>query len=71
VTGLHLAVAALPNGLRQAQLWSQRRRRINGFRRPDARLGFGYAMNRMLPGLDGTLEDPRWRPLMDTVYAAL
>jgi CubicO group peptidase (beta-lactamase class C family) len=42
-----------------------------GFADPDARLGFGYTMNRMLPGLDGTLEDPRWRPLMDAVYAAL
>jgi CubicO group peptidase (beta-lactamase class C family) len=42
-----------------------------GFADPDARLGFGYAMNRMLPGLDGTLEDPRWRPLMDAVYASL
>jgi CubicO group peptidase (beta-lactamase class C family) len=42
-----------------------------GFADPDAGLGFGYAMNRMLNGLDGTLEDPRWRPLMDAVYAAL
>jgi len=40
-----------------------------GFADPDAHIGFGYAMNRMLPGVN--LEDPRWKPMMDAVYASL
>jgi CubicO group peptidase (beta-lactamase class C family) len=40
-----------------------------GFADPDARIGFGYAMNRMLQG--DTLTDPRWAPLIDAAYASL
>jgi len=40
-----------------------------GFADPDARLGFGYAMNRMIQ--ENTLTDPRWGPLIDAVYASL
>jgi CubicO group peptidase (beta-lactamase class C family) len=39
-----------------------------GFADPDARLGFGYAMNQMQSGLSA---DPRWAPLIDAVYACL
>lgn len=39
-----------------------------GFADPDRRVGFGYAMNRMSAGLDA---DPRWKPLIDAVYASL
>lgn len=40
-----------------------------GFADPDAKIGFGYTMNRMLQG--NTLTDPRWAPLIDAVYASL
>ena len=40
-----------------------------GFADPDAKIGFGYAMNRMLQG--NTLTDPRWAPLIDAAYASL
>jgi len=40
-----------------------------GFADPDARVGFGYAMNRMIQ--EDTLTDPRWAPLIDAVYASL
>jgi len=40
-----------------------------GFADPDARIGFGYTMNRMLQ--EDTLTDPRWAPLIDAVYSAL
>jgi CubicO group peptidase (beta-lactamase class C family) len=40
-----------------------------GFADPDAKVGFGYTMNRMLQ--DDALTDPRWAPLIDTVYNAL
>jgi CubicO group peptidase (beta-lactamase class C family) len=40
-----------------------------GFADPDAKVGFGYAMNRMLQ--ENTLTDPRWAPLIDAVYASL
>jgi CubicO group peptidase (beta-lactamase class C family) len=40
-----------------------------GYADPDARIGFGYTMNQMLPS--DTLEDRRWRPLLDALYAAL
>jgi CubicO group peptidase (beta-lactamase class C family) len=40
-----------------------------GFADPDAKVGFGYTMNRMLQ--DDTLTDPRWAPLIDAVYSAL
>jgi len=39
-----------------------------GFADPDARIGFGYAMNRMRLDRDG---DPRWLRLIDAVYAAI
>ena len=42
-----------------------------GFADPDAGVGFGYTMNRMLNPLKDSLEDPRWRPLMDAVYDSL
>ena len=40
-----------------------------GWADPDAKVGFGYVMNR----LDAVLEtvDPRWPPLFDAVYASL
>ena len=40
-----------------------------GYADPEARIGFGYTMNQMLPS--DTLEDRRWRPLMDALYASL
>ncbi len=40
-----------------------------GYADRDARIGFGYTMNQMLPS--DTLSDRRWRPLMDALYAAL
>jgi CubicO group peptidase (beta-lactamase class C family) len=40
-----------------------------GFADPDAKVGFGYAMNGMIQ--ENTLTDPRWAPLIDAVYAAL
>ena len=40
-----------------------------GFADPDAKVGFGYAMNRMIQ--ENTLTDPRWRPMIDAVYASL
>ncbi|TMC00218.1 MAG: beta-lactamase family protein, partial [Chloroflexi bacterium] len=40
-----------------------------GFADPDARMGFGYAMNKML--LTSTTADPRWKPLIDAVYSSL
>jgi CubicO group peptidase (beta-lactamase class C family) len=40
-----------------------------GFADPDAKLGFGYAMNRMIQ--ENTLNDPRWAPMIDAVYASL
>jgi len=39
-----------------------------GFADPDARLGFGYAMNQTAPGLRA---DPRWAGLIDALYACL
>ncbi|MFN0094624.1 MAG: serine hydrolase domain-containing protein [Dehalococcoidia bacterium] len=39
-----------------------------GFADPDAKLGFGYAMNKMASGLSA---DPRWAPLIDAAYACL
>lgn len=40
-----------------------------GFADPDARVGFAYAMNQM--GTFSGLEDPRWPPLAEAVYASL
>ena len=40
-----------------------------GFADPDARIGFGYTMNRMIQ--EDSLTDPRWAPLIDAVYNAL
>ena len=40
-----------------------------GFADPDAKVGFGYVMNRML--LPPELIDPRWPPLIDALYASL
>lgn len=39
-----------------------------GFADPDARVGFGYTMNKMGPGI---LLDPRARALIDALYSAL
>jgi CubicO group peptidase (beta-lactamase class C family) len=40
-----------------------------GFADPDAKVGFGYAMNRMIQ--ENTLTDPRWGPMIDAVYESL
>lgn len=40
-----------------------------GFVDPDADVSFGYAMNRLWWGPDRS--DPRWAPIIDTLYAAL
>lgn len=39
-----------------------------GFADPDAEIGFGYVMNQMSGGLGA---DPRWKPMIDAVYASL
>ena len=39
-----------------------------GFADPDAEIGFGYVMNQMSAGLGA---DPRWKPMIDAVYASL
>jgi len=41
-----------------------------GFADPEARIGFGYVMNKMIVPPDYFI-DPRWRPLVDATYAAL
>ncbi len=41
-----------------------------GFADPEAKIGFGYAMNRMM-NRSATGVDPRWPPLIDAVYASL
>ncbi len=38
------------------------------FADPDAQIGFGYVMNQMSAGLGA---DPRWKPMIDAVYASL
>lgn len=40
-----------------------------GFADPDAKVGFGYVMNKMIATPD--LIDPRWPSLIDAVYASL
>jgi CubicO group peptidase (beta-lactamase class C family) len=40
-----------------------------GFADLDARVGFGYVMNRMIQG--ETIRDPRWAPLIDAVYESM
>ncbi len=40
-----------------------------GFADPDAKVGFGYVMNKML--LPPDLIDPRWPPLIDALYDSL
>jgi CubicO group peptidase (beta-lactamase class C family) len=40
-----------------------------GFADPDAKVGFGYTMNKMIATTD--LIDPRWPSLIDAVYASL
>jgi hypothetical protein len=39
-----------------------------GFADPDAKVGFGYTMNKMGPHI---LVDPRARALFDAVYASM
>ncbi len=39
-----------------------------GFADPDAEIGFGYVMNQMSAGLGA---DPRWKPMIDAVYASV
>ena len=38
------------------------------FADPDRRIGFGYVMNQMSAGLGA---DPRWKPMLNALYAAL
>lgn len=38
------------------------------FADPDRQIGFGYVMNQMSAGLGA---DPRWKPMLDALYAAL
>ncbi len=40
-----------------------------GFADPDAGIGFGYAMNKMM--LSSAISDPRWKPMIDAVYESL
>ena len=40
-----------------------------GFADPDAKVGFGYAMNKMIATTD--FIDPRWQSLIDAIYASL
>jgi hypothetical protein len=40
-----------------------------GFADPDAKLGFGYTMNKMIVSAD--LVDPRWPAMLDAVYGSL
>jgi len=40
-----------------------------GFADPEMKIGFGYAMNKMIMTVD--LVDPRWQPMVDAVYASL
>lgn len=40
-----------------------------GFADPDAKVGFGYTMNRMIQ--PPTLNDPRWAPMIEAVYTSL
>jgi len=40
-----------------------------GFADPDAKVGFGYAMNKMIATPD--LIDPRWPSMIDAIYASL
>jgi CubicO group peptidase (beta-lactamase class C family) len=40
-----------------------------GYADPDARLGIGYTMNKMVMSPDDI--DPRWRPIFDAVYSSL
>lgn len=43
-----------------------------GFADPDAKVGFGYAMNQMLMSTTpDEMADPRWAPMIDALYAAL
>jgi CubicO group peptidase (beta-lactamase class C family) len=43
-----------------------------GFADPDAKLGFGYAMNQAISTIGGAgEEDPRWPPLFDALYGCL
>jgi CubicO group peptidase (beta-lactamase class C family) len=41
-----------------------------GFADPEAGLGMGYAMNKMILS-QGYMVDPRWKPMMDAVYDSL
>ena len=40
-----------------------------GFADPVEKIGFGYVMNKMIITLD--LIDPRWKPMIDAVYASI
>ncbi len=40
-----------------------------GFADPEAKIGFGYTMNKMIFSME--LLDPRWKPMVDAVYASL
>jgi CubicO group peptidase (beta-lactamase class C family) len=40
-----------------------------GFADPETKIGFGYTMNKMILSME--LLDPRWKPLIDAVYASL
>ena len=40
-----------------------------GYADPEAKVGVGYAMNRMIMSPD--LIDPRWQPMFDAIYGSL
>ena len=56
------------DGAESSCVWASGRGRLARLRGPDARVGFGYAMNQM--GTDPLL-DPRARRLFEALYAAL
>ena len=63
-----LLVRGIENRLHPRQDGRLENHRSLGFADPDAKVGFGYVMNRMGPHI---LVDPRATALIDAVYASL